>query len=91
MKSLPNIDTQNQEKLYEVVKSLNPELYMIAVALDETGINPIVIPHIIRTLGNLTLGTGHGVVQVYMQAKVIKNIKSEENTKLEEPALLDNF
>lgn len=83
------MEEQNKEKLLEVVRTLSPELYMIAIALEETDVNPIIIPKIIRTIGNLTLGTGYGKVQIFMQAKVITQIKPEESVEVNQPASVD--
>jgi len=65
-------------------------LYLIRLALDESGVNPSIIPQIIRTIGNLSMGTGHGRIQIYMQARVITNIKPEENVMINEKAVIDN-
>ena len=83
------MEDQNKEKLLEVVRTLSPELYMIAIALEETDVNPLIIPKIIRTIGNLTLGTGYGKVQIFMQAKVITQIKPEESVEVNQPASVD--
>lgn len=88
MKSLPTIDQINRDNLVEVVRKLDPELFMIKIALEETNVNPAVIPKIIRTIGMLSLGSGHGKIQIYMQARVITNIKPEENVIVDEPATL---
>lgn len=80
------MEQQNKDKLLEVVKTLSPELYMIAIALEETDVNPLVIPQIIRTIGNLTLGTGYGKVQIFMQARVITQIKPEESVEVNQSA-----
>lgn len=87
MKSLPTIDQVNAENLLKVVKTLDPELYMIKIALEETGIDPMIIPHVIRVLGNLTLGAGYGKVQIYMQARVITDIESTEKIKVDREAI----
>lgn len=76
------MEEQNKEKLLEVVKTLSPELYMIAIALEETDVNPLIIPKIIRTIGNLSLGTGYGKVQIFMQARLITQIKPEESVEV---------
>lgn len=73
----------NDNKYLEVIKKADPELYMIKVSLEETGIDPMVVVHVIRALGNLTYGHGYGRVQVYMQAKVITNIESTEKIKID--------
>lgn len=82
--SLPTIEQVNKENLLEVIKALDPQLYMIKIALDETGVNPVLIPHIIRVLGNLTLGAGYGQIQIYMKARVVTSIESTESIKFKE-------
>lgn len=84
-----DIEYANEAKMWEVVQKLDPHLYMIKVALDETKVNPLVIPKIIRTIGNLLIGTGYGKIQIYMQAKVITNIKPEENVDVNERASIE--
>ena len=88
--SLPTIEQVNIKNYLDVVRKLDPELYLIRLALDESGVNPSIIPQIIRTIGNLSMGTGHGRIQIYMQARVITNIKPEENVMINEKAVIDN-
>jgi len=88
-KSLPTIEQVNLNNYLDVVRKLDPELYLIRLALDESGVNPMIIPQIIRTIGNLSLGSGHGKIQIYMQARVITNIKPEENVMVNEKASID--
>ena len=82
--SLPTIEQVNNENLLGVIQKLDPQLYMIKIALDETGIDPFIIPHIIRTLGNLTLGPGYGQIQIYMKAKIVTSIESTESIKFKD-------
>jgi len=91
MNSLPTIDQINLLNYFEVVRKLDPELCLIKIALDETGVNPAIIPKIIRTIGNLTIGQGYGKVQIFMQAKFITQIKGEENVEVNEEAVIDNI
>lgn len=89
MKSLPSIDQVNGEQLMEVIRKLNPELYMIHVALEETGVDPLVIPHVIRALGNLSLGPGYGKIQIFMQARLITDIEATEKIRINAEAVID--
>lgn len=89
MKSLSTVEQKNLDNYLEVVRSLDPELYLIKVALHETGINPMIIPKIIRSLGNLVYGTGYGKVQIHMQAKVITNIRGEESVEVNQNASIE--
>jgi len=82
LKTLPNIKRTNEEKFLNVLRKFDPELYMIRSALNETNLDPILIPHIIRQLGNLLIGTGYGKIQIFMQAKVVTQIKGEESVEI---------
>lgn len=64
---------------WSVIRSLDSELFLIKVALEETQVNPMIIPKVIRALANLAYGSGHGRVQIFMQGGVITQIKPEES------------
>lgn len=76
----------NNEKYLQVLRELDPELYLIKIALEETGINPRIFPRIIRQLANMAYGTGFGKVQIFMQQKIITQIKGEESDQLNQEA-----
>ena len=82
-----DISKINEEQYFNNLKILDPEVYMIKVALEETEIDPMIITHVIRSLGNLTLGAGYGKVQIYMHAKIVTNIESTEKVKLDGEAV----
>ena len=89
MNSLPTTEQANLDQYYDVIRQLDPELFLIKVALQETGVNPMVMPRIIRSIFNLASGTGYGKVQVFVQAKTITAIKGEESDEVNEKALID--
>jgi hypothetical protein len=70
---------QNEQQYLELVRVLDPELYMIKMALQDTGVNALIIPRIIRSLGNLNIGTGYGVVEILVKSKVVTQIKNNES------------
>jgi len=82
MKSLPTVEQANLDSYWNVVRKLDPELYMIKVALQETKVNPLIIPRFIRALGNLAYGTGYGQVRTFVQDNVVTQIKAEETDNL---------
>lgn len=69
----------NEEQLAQILKTLDPNLYMIKVALQETQVNPEIIPRIIRSLGNLNVGTGYGVIEIIVRSRTVTQIKSGES------------
>lgn len=79
MSSLPTTEAANIDKFYDVIRTLDPELYLIKVALQERQeIDPMLIPQFIRSLGNLMLGSGYGRVITFVQDKKATQIRSEE-------------
>lgn len=89
MNSLPTVEQANLDKLYDVIRQLDPELYLIKLSLKESGMNPIIVPKIIRAISNLAMGTGYGKVQVFMESKTITQVSGEERTQVNEKAIID--
>lgn len=87
--TVPDNDKLNQEQFLELLRVADPELYLIKQALLETRINPLIIPQIVRVMGNLLLGTGFGKIEIYMQSRVIKNIVGQEKVMIEQNAEVD--
>lgn len=79
MQSLPTTEQANIDKFYDVIRTLDPELYLIKIALSERPeVDAMIIPQIIRSLGNLMIGSGYGRVITFVQNKKSTQIKSEE-------------
>lgn len=89
MNSLPTVDQVNLSKYWEVVRRLEPEFYLIRVALSETNVNLMLIPKIVRAISNLSVGTGYGKVQIFMSNGKITQIKTEESDQVGENAIFD--
>lgn len=89
IKSLPSIEQVNITNYLEVLRKLDPELYLIKIALTESGVNPMLVPPYIRAVGNLIYGSGYGKIQVFMQARRITQIKGEESVEVNEEASIE--
>lgn len=87
--SLPTVEQINLTNYLEMLRKFDPELYVIRIALNETGVNPAILPPIIRSVGNLSLGTGYGKIQIFMQETIITQIKGEESSQINEKATID--
>ena len=72
----------NEDQLLDVIRTLDPELYLIKIVLKETNVNPRFIPRLLRQVANLGYGTGFGKIQVFMSDGVITQIKGEESDQL---------
>lgn len=86
----PDNDKINQEQFMIVLRMVDPELYLIKMALLETKLNPLLLTHIMRAVGNLLIGTGYGTIKIYMQAKRINNIVGEEKTQIDDETTIDS-
>ena len=68
-----------------MLAELDPELYLIKIALLQTQVNPTVIPRIIRALGNMNIGTGYGEITILMKERIITQVKANESDVLNMP------
>jgi len=82
MKSLPTVEAANLKSYWEVIRKLDPELYLIKIALEETGVNPLIITSYVRALANLAYGTGYGTIRTFVQDNVVTQIKAEETDNI---------
>lgn len=89
MNSLPTVEEANLDQFWDVIRRLDPELYLIKISLRETGVNPMIIPKIVRQIGNLSFGTGYGKVQVFMQNKRVTQVKGEESDEINLEATIE--
>lgn len=86
--SLSTIERSNTDNFMEQLRKFDPELYVIKIALLESGLNPAILPKLIRAIGNMALGTGYGKVQVIMQRTVVTQILGEESSQVNEKATI---
>ena len=84
MNSLPTVEQVNY---LTFMSQHDPDLYMIKMMLQETGVNPSILVPVIRAISTLTYD-GYGKVQIFMQARVITQIKPESSTEVNEPAMI---
>ena len=73
--SLPTVESANLDRFWDVIRKLDPELYLIKIALQETGVNPMVLPKVVRQISNLWIGTKFGKVTIYMQNGKVTTIE----------------
>jgi hypothetical protein len=87
--SLPTIEQSNLSAYWDIVRRLEPEFYLLRLALQETEVNTMVIPRVIRAISNLSEGTGYGRVSIYMSDHKITQIKTEESDQFNDSAIID--
>ena len=79
------IEENNQEQFLNMLAQIDPELYLIKIALLQTQVNPVIIPRIIRVLGNMNIGTGYGEITILMKERIITQVKANESDVLNMP------
>jgi hypothetical protein len=87
--SLPTIIESNLEQYWDIVRRLEPEFYLVRLALGETDVNTMLLPKVIRAISNLDTGTGYGRVSIYMSNHKITQIKTEESDQINDDATID--
>lgn len=80
--SLPSVESVNLDKYWDIVRKLDPEFYLIRIAIQETETEAMIIPRIVRAISNLKMGTGFGKVTVYMQNHKITNVQTTESDQI---------
>lgn len=95
MISLPTIDQDpflveslnNNAKAVELLQGMFPDLFVpLGYVLDllhylsETGVNPEVLPHVVRGVNNVLIGTGCGQVIVHIRDGQM-NVETREQNK----------
>lgn len=79
---------QNIDKYMTMVKSLDPELYEIKIALLETNVNPELVLHIIKKLALAFYGSGWGKLIVTFEDRKATIVKIEETQNIDMPVAL---
>ena len=88
--SLSSIEQVNLEKYWDVVRQLEPEYYLLRLALKQTGVNPLILVRVVRSLSNMAFGTGYGKVVTYMQNKTVTNVEGVETDRVEERVIIED-
>ena len=82
------IQENNSNAFYVMMAKINPELYIIARTLQDTQVNPAIIPSIIRAVSNIAYGTRFGEVKIHIRDGVVTHVKPEESDELQLSAVL---
>lgn len=90
MSSLPTVEQANLDQYWNIIRQLDPELYLIKIAIHETSFNPMVLPKVIRQVWNIASGTKFGKVQIFIQNGIITQVSGEENDRIDQEALLES-
>ena len=74
----------SQSEVIEILKKFRPDIYVLMDLLDNTGINPYIVFHIIKHLNNIQIGSRYGNVVTTLEDGIVTFIRGEESTRLNE-------
>lgn len=77
----------NKDKLMEILKFAHPDLFVLLVALDETGVNFEIPRKVIYQLEKIAKGSKYGKVSIIIENGVVTFVYGEEANKLNVPVL----
>lgn len=79
----------NNEKMEGLLKAMFPDMqipyediYQILLFLEETKVNPSVLPRVIRNIHNIVVGTGKGQVIVHVQGELTNVSMREQDEEI---------
>lgn len=79
----PLEQAHNEELFDRMLAAINPNLWSINKVLNDSELNPVVIPFIIRAINDLVMTYGHGEVIIYVVKGRIDNIKANGNVRVD--------
>ncbi len=88
MQNLPDYHEQqrlNKQKFMETLGVAYPELFVVAKMMDEIDFNPVILFHTMNHVSEIARGTGFGQVHIVLEDKVVRFVRGEHSTKLNEP------
>ncbi len=85
------IETQNKEHFMEILQKTFPELHIIAVQMEKSKSNPVILFHVIRHMAEIAFGTGYGQVHIVIEDGIARFVRGEHSTKLNEPVIKENY
>lgn len=83
------IAKQNKAQLMEVLKATMPEFHIVAVMMDKVKANPNLLFHVMSHVAQIANGTGYGQVHIVIEEGIVRFVRGEHSTRINEPAIKD--
>ncbi len=77
---------QNEEAFRKGLQIMRPDLFHLMGALDNSGLDYMILIYFILALERVVDGTGYGNVTTFVENKIITFIKGDESRKINLPA-----
>lgn len=75
---------KNEESFFEILKQLNPELFVLIKMIMNENLSLTVFYKIARQLININAGTGYGNINIIIENKIITFIHGIEKDRINE-------
>ncbi len=82
-----NVAQKNKQQFMEMMKIATPEFHIVAVNMEKTKANPVILFHVINHMAQIADGTGYGQVHIIIEDGLVRFVKGEHSTKLNEPVI----
>jgi len=82
------ISDENKKQFMEMMRLTMPELHIVATMMERVNANPAILFHIMSHMADIANGTGFGQVHIIIEDGVVRFVKGEHSTKLNEPIIL---
>ncbi len=78
----------NQQQFMEIMRQVMPEFHIVAVQMIRSRVNPAILFHVMRHLGEVANGKGYGKVTVNIEEGIARFVVGEHSTKVNESVLI---
>lgn len=80
---------QNKEQFMEVLRLALPEFHIVAVMMEQVKTNPTILFHVMKHMAEIAGGTGYGQVHIIIEDGIVRFVKGEHSTRINEPVMKD--
>lgn len=77
----------NKKKFLDSLKIVMPEYHIVVDMMDKIRANPTILFHVMKHMGEIANGTGYGQVHIIIEEGLVRFVKGEHSTKLNEPVI----
>lgn len=81
----------NESKLMEAIRLGYPELHILATQLQQSKVNPMPLFFVIKHMAEIAAGSRYGQVHILIEDGIVRFVKGEHQTKVNEPVLANNI
>lgn len=85
------VSDENKKQFMELMRQTMPELHIVATMMERVDANPAILFHVMSHMADIANGTGFGQVHIIIEGGVVRFVKGEHSTKLNEPIILSRM